>query len=285
MSLPSLKGKICLITGATDGIGLATAHALAQTGATTVIVGRSPQKTAAVLEHIRSQSGNPNVESLLADLSVQAQVRQLAADFMARHDRLHVLVNNAGAYFAERSESVDGIEMTFALNHLGYFLLTNLLLPTLKASAPARIVNVSSGAHFGGNINFDDLQGREKFSGWAAYANSKLANVLFTYELARRLEGTGVTVNALHPGFVATHFGHNNPGMMGFIFKWAQKILALTPEKGAETSIYLATSPEVEGIAGKYFDKKKAVTSSPASYDETTARRLWEVSAQMTGLA
>lgn len=285
MNLPSLKGKICLITGATDGIGLVTARALAQTGATTVIVGRNAQKTAAAVESIRAQSGNPNVESLLADLSVQAQVRQLAADFTARHDRLHVLVNNAGAYFAERSESVDGIEMTFALNHLNYFLLTNLLMPTLKASAPARVVNVSSGAHTGGKINFDDLQGREKFRGWSAYANSKLANVMFTYELARRLEGTGVTANVLHPGFVATRFGQNNPGMMGSIFKWAQKIFALTPEKGAETSIYLATSPEVEGITGKYFDKKKIVASSPASYDEDAARRLWEISAQMTGLA
>jgi NAD(P)-dependent dehydrogenase (short-subunit alcohol dehydrogenase family) len=178
---------------------------------------------------------------------------------------------------------VDGLEMTFALNHLSYFLLTNMLLDILKASAPARIVNVSSGANFGGRIQFDDLQLKKGYSGFRAYSQSKLMNVLFTYELARRLEGSDVTANALHPGFVATNFGRSNGGLFNWIFRLVM-VGALTPEKGAETSIYLASSPEVEGISGKYFDNKKAVHSASASYDQDTARRLWEISLALTGL-
>ena len=231
----TMQGKICLITGGTNGIGKSTAQELARMGATVVIVGRNAQKTAQVVEEIRAASGNKNVDSLLADLSSQQEVRRLADEFKSKYAQLHVLLNNAGAVFMQRQLSVDGIEMTFALNHLAYFLLTNLLLDTLKASAPARIINVSSDAHARGKIEFDNLQGERSYSS-GAYGNSKLANILFTMELARRLEGTGVTVNALHPGFVATGFGKNNPGFLMKIIRAAVPLIARSPEKGAETS-------------------------------------------------
>jgi retinol dehydrogenase 12 len=283
-----MQGKVCMVTGATAGIGEVTARELARMGATVVGVGRNPEKCRAAAEEIKASTGNPRVEYLVADLSSQAQVRRLADEFKRKYSRLDVLVNNAGAFIATRRESADGIEMTMALNHLNYFLLTNLLLDVLKASAPSRIVNVSSGAHTGGRINFDDIEMRNRYSGWAMYAQSKLANVLFTYELARRLAraGTaGVTVNALHPGFVATQFGHNNGGLMNLGMKLFQKLGAITPQRGAQTSLYLATSPEVEGVTGKYFDNKRAVSSSQASYDEAAARRLWDWSEQKTALA
>jgi NAD(P)-dependent dehydrogenase (short-subunit alcohol dehydrogenase family) len=230
------------------------------------------------------ETGNANVALLLADLSSQAQVRRLVGEFQSRFSRLDVLVNNAGAIFTRRNLSTDGIEMTLALNHLGYFLLTNLLLDTLKASAPARIINVSSDAHQSGRINFANLQGQQRYGGWRAYCQSKLANLLFTYELARRLDGTGVSANAMHPGFVATRFGRNNRGMFALLIRTAQ-LTALSPEQGAETLIYLATSPEVEGITGTYFVKKRPVKSSSISYDQTAAQRLWQLSTNLTGLA
>src|SRR5687768_6952035 len=205
-----MNGKICLVTGGTNGIGKSTALELARMGATVVIVGRDAQKTSQVVEEIRAASGNKNVDSLLADLSSQQEVRRLANEFKSKYSHLHVLLNNAGGFFMRRQLSVDGIEMTFALNHLAYFLLTNLLLDTMKASSPARIINVSSDAHAGGKIAFDNLEGEREYSA-STYGNSKLANILFTVELSRRLEGTGVTVNALHPGFVSTGFGKNNP--------------------------------------------------------------------------
>lgn len=282
-----LSGQVCVVTGATSGIGKITAQALAGLGGRVIIVGRNPAKTEATVNQIKQQTGSATVESLLADLSSQAEIRRLAEQFKNRYQRLDVLVNNAGGMFISRRESVDGIEMTFALNHLGYFLLTNLMLDVLKASAPARIVNVASRSHEGASINFDDLQSRQHYGGMQAYGQSKLANVLFTYELARRLaaEGTsGVTVNALHPGFVATNFGADNAGWVGRVVKGVINVGAISPERGAQTSIYLATSPEVKDITGKYFVECKPVQSSPASYDEATARRLWEVSAQMTGL-
>lgn len=278
-----MHSKICLVTGATSGLGLVTAQALAQQDATVIVVGRNPERGVATIHRLRQATGNPHVELLLADLSVQAQVRQLAIALQRRFPRLDVLVNNAGAIFMRRSVSADGIEMTLALNHLGYFLLTNLLLNTLKDSAPARIVNVSSEAHQRAQTDFADLQGQRRCSGWRAYCQSKLANLLFTYELARRLEGTGVTVNAMHPGFVATGFGRNNRGVYGILLRVAQ-LTALSPEQGAETIIYLATSPEVEGVTGKYFVHKRPVTSSSASYDQAAARRLWQRSAELTGL-
>jgi NAD(P)-dependent dehydrogenase (short-subunit alcohol dehydrogenase family) len=277
-----MNNKIVMITGATAGIGAVAARELARLGANVVGVGRNPEKCTVFAAHIQNETGNPRVEYLVADLSSQAQVRQLAEVFSTRYTRLDVLVNNAGAYISRRQESVDGIEMTFALNHLNYFLLTDLLLDILKASAPARIVNVSSNAHVGGRINFADIESRRRYISWAAYAQSKLANVLFTYELARRLDGNRVTANALHPGFVASDFGHNNRDLVGWGTRVAQNIVGRSPEHGARTIIYLASSPEVEGVSGKYFVDEKAVPSSPASYDEDTAKRLWELSTGMT---
>lgn len=284
--MAQMDGKVVLVTGATNGIGKVTALELAKMGAAVVVAGRNSARTQAVVGEIRAASGNPNVEGLVADLSVMAQVRQLADEFKAQHDRLDVLVNNAGAVFSQRGETDDGYEMTFALNHLNYFLLTNLLLDVLKASAPARIINVSSDAHrMTRGLNFDDLNRKKKYPmmGMAAYGDSKLANVLFTYELARRLQGTGVTANAVHPGAVATGFAHNTPGLLDRVMRVMHRF-SLTPEEGARTMIYLASSPEVEGINGKYFEKMKAVQSSKASHDEEAARRLWEISEQMTGL-
>ena len=278
-----VRGKVCMVTGATSGIGLVTAQALARQGATVIVVGRNRERGVATVKRIQQETGNAAVDWMVADLSVQAQVRQLVREFRERFARLDVLVNNAGALFARRSLSLDGIEMTFALNHLAYFLLTNLLLDTLKASAPARIVNVASAAHRGAQIDVADVQGERRYSGWRAYAQSKLANLLFTYELARRLEGTGVTANALHPGFVATNFGRSNRGLVSLIIRVSQ-LAAISPEQGAQTIIYLATAPEVEGISGKYFVKQRVVPSSEASYDRDAAQRLWQVSATMTGL-
>ena len=276
--------KTALVTGATSGIGKATAEALARQGMTVVLVARDAEKGRAVLEEIRSKSGNPTLDVLLADLSSQAAIRRLAEEFQRKYSKLHVLVNNAGGVFSARKLTVDGLEYTFAFNHLAYFLLTNLLLDTLRASAPARIVNVSSGAQGMGKINFADLQGEQRYSVQAAYSQSKLANVLFTYALARRLEGTGVTANVLHPGVVRTNFGRvETPLLWRVLFPLIDPFM-LTPEKGAETAVYLATSPEVEGVSGKYFAKQKAVRSHSISYDQAVQERLWEVSAQLTHL-
>ena len=278
-----MQGKICMVTGAASGIGAVTAWALAQQGAAVILVDRNSDEGVITANRIKQQTGNPAVEFMLADLSAQKEIRQLVQQFRSRYQRLDVLVNNAGAIFPRRQETVDGIEMTFALNHLGYFLLANLLLETIKASAPARIINVSSRSHARAQINFDDLQGRSSYQGLQAYAQSKLAIVLFTYELARRLEGTGVTVNALHPGVVATNFGMSNGGVVGLLMRLF-RLAFLSPKQGAQTSIYLATSPEVESVTGKYFVKCKAIPSSPASYDVVTANRLWQVSEACTKL-
>ena len=280
-----MNGKICLVTGATNGIGKATAQALAQMGASVVIVGRNGAKTAQLVEEIRTTSGNQNVDSLLADLSSQEDVRRLADEFKSKYPHLHVLLNNAGGTFTTRQLTVDGIEMTFALNHLAYFLLTNLLLDTIKASAPARIINVSSDAHSGGKIDFDNLQGERTYSSFGPYGNSKLANILFTNELARRLEGTGVTVNALHPGLTRTGFGKNNPGFFMKIMQVIIPLVARSPEKGAETSIYLASSPEVQSVTGKYFVDCKVTQPAPQATDGAIAKKLWDVSAELVHLA
>lgn len=275
----SMGERVCMVTGATSGIGLATARGIAQHGATVVIVGRSLERSRAAAEQVKKQSGNPRVDFLVADLSRHSEIRRLAAQFQERHARLHVLVNNAGGMFLNGQVSQDGIEMTFALNHLGYYLLTRLLCDRLKASAPARIVNVASVAHLGARIDFPNLH----FAGWKGYKRSKLANILFTYELARRLEGTAVTVNALSPGLVASNFGLNNRGFFPLI-KPLVDCLAVSVERGAETSIYLACSRDVEGITAKYFAGCRPKRSSGESYDRNAAARLWEISARMTGL-
>ena len=279
----TMNGKICLVTGGTSGIGKATARELARMGATVVIVGRDAEKTSQVVEEIRTASGNKKVDSLLADLSGQQDVRRLAREFKSKYAHLHVLLNNADAFFMQRQLSVDGIEMTFAFNHLAYFLLTNLLIDTLKGSAPARIINVSSDAHTSGKIEFDNLQGERKY-GPRTYDNSKLANILFSMELARRLKGTGVTVNALHPGFVATGFAKNNGKFIAALISLITPIVAQSPEKGAETSIYLASSPSVEGLSGEYFYNSHVVLAAPQANDMAVARRLWAVSAEMVDL-
>ncbi len=284
MATNDMQGKTVLVTGATNGIGQVAALELAKMGAQVAIVGRNKNKTEEIAKSMQQASGS-TVTPIIADLSLLTGVRSAASDFKNQFKRLDVLVNNAGAIFGNRQETREGYEMTFALNHLNYFLLTNLLLDTLKASAPSRIVNVSSDAHTGAKVNFDDIQVKQGYGmgGMKAYGQSKLMNILFTYELARRLEGSGVTVNALHPGVVATGFGHNNGGVMDFVMKVMHRF-ALTPEQGADTIIYLASSPEVEGVTGKYFDKRKAVKSNDVSYDTAVAKRLWEVSEQITGV-
>jgi retinol dehydrogenase-14 len=275
--------KVCLITGATSGIGKATAMGLANMGASVVMVGRDRGRGEAAMAEIKEMSGNASVDLMLADVSSQEEIRRLADEFKEAYPRLDVLINNAGVFRSKRITTADGIEMTFAVNHLAYFLLTNLLLDVLKASAPSRIVNVSSGDHSNATIDFDDLQGEKGYKGAKAYSQSKLATVLFTYELARRLEGTGITANCLHPGVVGTNLGSGVSGVFGFMVR-ALTPLMLSPEKGAETSIYLASSPEVESLSGRYFVKKAEARSSDVSYDERLARRLWEVSAELTNL-
>ncbi len=281
----STEGKICLITGATAGIGFVTARELAAKGMAVTIVGRDAAKTQATAEQIKRETGNAQGDYLVADLSSQAEVRKLANDFTQRHSRLDVLLNNAGAMFTTQQQSADGIEMTFALNHLAPFLLTHLLLDTLKGSAPARIIVVGSDAHNGARNSFDDPQQKRRgYSGLRAYGESKLANIMFTYELARRLAGTGVTANTLHPGFVASNFGKNNGGLVGFGMILMRPIM-ISSDRGAQTSIYLASSPEVEGVTGQYFVKSKPARSSAASYDEAAQRHLWELSEELTGLS
>ena len=279
-----MAGKVCLVTGATSGIGKVTATALAAQGAEVIIAGRNQQKAEEAVSRITSETANEAVRYLLADFSDLQQVRGLAWEVKERYLRLDVLVNNAGSFFNTRREAPYGVEMTLLVNHLAPFLLTNLLLDTLQGSAPARIVNVSSDAHRYGTMDFDDLRFQRGYFGMRAYARSKLANVLFTYELSRRLDDSRVAVNALHPGHVATDMWRTNFSFIGPALKWVMGFFALTPEQGADNTVYLASSPDVEGITGKYFVKRDAVRSSPLSYGEGVARRLWEVSENLTGL-
>ena len=269
-----MKDKIILVTGSTDGIGKETARQLAQLGATVIVHGRSADRCEAARDDIRQATGNPNVDFVTADLSSQRQVRQMAIDVIARYDRLHVLINNAGVILLQRQLSEDGIEMSFAVNHLAPFLLTHLLLDRLKQSAPARIVNVSSTVHYDAPLQFDNLQGEQKYNGVEAYKIAKLGNVLFTYELVDRLKGTGVTVNCLHPGVVATK-------LLDAGWGWSS---GLTSAQGAVLSVYLATSPEVDGVTGKYFESTSAGGASPKASDVKLRRQLWDISTQLVGL-
>jgi NAD(P)-dependent dehydrogenase (short-subunit alcohol dehydrogenase family) len=279
-----MSKKICLITGATAGIGKETARQLAAKGIHVVITARSKEKAAATVQEIKTQYPNASLDYLLCDLSSQQSVRKLAQEFIDTYDRLDILINNAGVFYSELQLTEDGVEMQFAVNHLAHFLLTHLLLDILKQSAPSRIVNVSSDSHYGGNIHFDDLNLSKKYRGRTAYPQSKLANVLFTYELDRMLEDTGVTVNALHPGTVDTAIGNTNSSPIINLGWKVIRMFAIPIEKGAETSVYLATSDEVKDISGKYFEKCKAKKSSRASYDKEAALKLWNVSKQLTGL-
>jgi retinol dehydrogenase-12 len=276
-----MQGKVCLVTGATAGIGKVAATALAAQGAEVVITGRNPQKTRDCAEQIQSETRNEGVQYLLADFTDLQQVANLAAAFKERHTHLDVLLNNAGTYFNTRKKTPYGVEMTFLVNHLAPFLLTNRLLEIIRRSAPARIVNVASDAHRFATLNFDDLGFERGYFGFLAYARSKLANVLFTYELARRLEGSGVTANAVHPGHVATDIWKANFSVFGPLIRFINRLIALTPQQGADTLIYLASSPEVAQETGKYYIKRKAVSSSALSRDKQAARRLWEVSEKL----
>jgi len=275
-----LKGKICLVTGGNTGLGKSTATALARLGGHVIILSRDRARGEAAQAEIKSQTGNAQVDLLLGDLGSQKSTRSAAAEFKTRYKQLHVLVNNAGVNVGNRVLTEDGIESTFAINHLGPFLFTNLLLDVLKASAPSRIVNVSSGAHSAGAIQFDDLQFEKKYSAFKAYCQSKLANVHFTTELARRLQGTGVTVNAVDPGTVRTSLGSDQ-----WIFRLAVKLpFFVTPDKGARTAIRVATAPELEGVTGKYFSKEKEKSPAKHAQDEAIAKQLWDVSAKLTKL-
>jgi len=272
-----MKEKTVLVTGANSGIGKVTALALARMGSHVVMLCKNKERGEAAHKEIIQVSGNSNVDLMICDLSDMDSVHAFANDFLLRYNRLDVLVNNAGGYFDRRIMTPDGYEYTFAANHLGHFLLTNRLIDLIRHSAPARIINVSSNAHQTGHIRFNDLMGEKRYIGWMAYSQAKLANILFTYELDRRLTGTRVTANAVHPGFVNTNFANNTYSFIRPLVRLAQ-CFARSPEKGAETSIYLASSPEVEGISGKYFFNKKERRSNRESYDKEIARRLWDVS-------
>ncbi|MCI0664660.1 MAG: SDR family oxidoreductase [Acidobacteria bacterium] len=273
--------KICLITGANSGIGNATATALAAMGETVIMICRDRSKGEAARAEICRKTENERVNLLIADLARQHEIKRVAAEVRAEYPYLHVLINNAGAWNSDRLVTADGFETTWAVNHLAYYLLTMELLDLLKASAPARIVNLSSDWHKLGHINFDDLQFEHGYGGSKAYGQSKLANVIFTYELARKLKGTGITVNCLHPGGVNTNFFNDLKGLTGIVTRLNRPLMR-SPEKGAETVIWLATSPEVEGVTGKYFYDCHEIKSSRESYDPEVARKLWEISEQMT---
>ena len=279
----TMRDKVCLITGATSGIGKATAFELARAGAHLVLVARNPAKGDATRTAIIAQTGNTRVDVLLCDLAEQAQVRRLASEVIRAYPRLHVLINDAGVTLTKRSLTPDAIEQVLAVNHLAPFLLTHLLLDLLKASAPARVVVVGSEAQAAGHIHLDDLSLERHYKEMVAYNQSKLANLLFTYELARRLDGSSVTVNCVHPGAVRTNFGHDSGGAMGLIVRVARPF-ELSPERGAETVVYLAASPDVEGQSGLYWAHKQPKRSSAESYDADVRLRLWDESARLTGL-
>lgn len=281
-----MHGKRVLITGASSGIGLVAARRLAERGAEVVLVCRDEQRGEAALREVTAQASPGAAPSLLlADLSSQAAVRALAAEVRDRFAHLDVLLNNAGAVFARREASADGIEMTFATNHLAPFLLTLLLMDLLRAAPSGRVVTVASRVH-AGRLDLDDLQGERSYSAMQAYGQSKLENILFTYELARRLSGTNVTANCLAPGLVASNFGRNAGGLLGLLSRLlALTLLAVTPEEGAKTSVHLASSPEVKDMSGRYFYRCQEARSKPVSYDQAVAARLWEISADLTGVS
>lgn len=280
----SIEGKRVLVTGATDGIGLQAACDLARLGASLHLVGRNPDKLSIAATKVAEASGGRPPATYLADLSSQAAIRALAREVVANAPTLDVLLNNAGGMFSKRQVSVDGIEMTFAFNHLGYFLLTHLLLDALHAAPRARVVNVASDAHKGIALDFDDLQGERRYSGWSAYKRSKLANILFTRELAQRVDPRQVTVNCLHPGFVASSFGSGTSGAFGWALRAAKNLFAIDVVKGAETSVYLCAAPEVEDVSGQYFVKRQAVPPSAQAQDAAAQKQLWAVSERLTGI-
>jgi retinol dehydrogenase-14 len=279
-----MAGKVVLITGGTGGIGKATAIGLARMGARVGITGRDLARAEQAVADIRSASGNPAVDAFAADMTSQAEVRRLAAAVLSAYPRLDVLINNVGGFWAHRHPTPDGLERTFALNHLAPFLLTNLLLDRLKASAPARVVTVSSGAQSMGRIDFDDLQGVRNYSGQRAYNQSKLANVMFTIELARRLDGTGIMANAVRPGVVRTNFGAEDQAWFFAIISRAVRPLLKTPAQGAQTPIYLASSPALDGVTGQFFANRKPKTANRLASNTEITARLWKISAHLVGI-
>lgn len=281
-----MAGKTVLVTGGTRGIGRATAAGLVALGARVGITGRDQDQVKAAAAELSTERGGQNqpVDAFAADLSSLAQVRALAEQVLDTYPRLDVLVNNAGTFYNSRHVTADGFERTFAVNHLAPFLLTSLLLERIKASAPARIVTVSSNGHAMGKFAFDDLQAEKRYSGRLAYAQSKLANIAFTYELARRLDGTGVTATVLHPGLVKTRLGTEDPSALLNFAIFLASPTAKTPEQGAATSVYLASAPQADGITGQYFVNCKPKSSSKASYDTAGAARLWRISTDLVGL-
>ena len=287
MQVSDISGRTVIVTGGNSGIGFETAATLAGAGARVIITARDAQRGQAAVDNIKARGGPGSVELSVFDLGSLNSVREGASNLLRRADRIDVLVNNAGLMLTERSETEDGFETTFGVNHLGPFLLTMMLLDRIQESAPARIVNVSSTAHQSARsgLNFDDLQSTKSYAGMAVYGRSKLANIYFTTELARRLSGTGVTVNSLHPGTIRSGFGGD--GDAGGFFGWGIKVarpFMAGPVKGAETSVYLASSPEVEGVTGQFFTKCRPKTPSKAARDDAAAARLWAVSEQMVGL-
>ena len=277
-----MPSKTIVVTGGTSGIGEVAAIRLAEQGGRIVLVARDKARADATLAKLKRANPSAAHTVHFADLSSIAEMTRVAREIAAAEPAIDVLINNAGAVFTTRQESVDGLEMTFAVNHMAYFVVANVLLPNLKAGA--RIVSTASMAHSSGKIDFDDLQMRKSYSTFRAYGTSKLMNILFTRELARRLEGSGVTANCLHPGGVATRFGSNNSGVLAVIFKIAISIAGISPEKGADTIIYLASSPEVAAISGKYFYKRKIIQPTAAAQSDSDAKRLWDVSAKIAGL-
>jgi NAD(P)-dependent dehydrogenase (short-subunit alcohol dehydrogenase family) len=279
-----MRGKVCVITGATSGIGLVAAERLAAMGARLVLVGRDQARGEAAIARIKRRTPGAEIRIHYADLSRLVEMNHLASEIAAIEPRIDILVNNAGAMFAARSVTEDGLERTFAVNHMAYFVVTNRLKERLVAAAPARIVNTASDAHRGNTLDFDDLQSTRRYRCLTAYGRSKLANILFTREFARRLAGTGVTANCLHPGFVATRIADNNGGVFRLGVSIAKGLFALSPEKGAETMVHLASSPEVAGVSGGYFAKSRPATPTAAAQDDAAARRLWEESARIAKL-
>lgn len=278
-----MKGKTVVITGATSGIGEVAADRLAEQAARIVFIARNPARGAETLKHLKAIAPDAEHAAYYADLSRLSEMKRVAGEIAAAEPKIDVLVNNAGAMFATRQVTEDGLEMTFATNHMSYFVVTNLLLGNLKAAGSARVVSTASDAHKAGKLDFSDLQSQNRYSGIGVYGTSKLLNVLFTRELARRLQGTGVTANCLHPGFVATRFGDNNKGLLSSVFGFA-KNFALSPEQGAQTIVYLASSLDVEGVTGRYFYKSKPAAPSKAAQNDADAARLWDISAKIAEL-
>jgi NAD(P)-dependent dehydrogenase (short-subunit alcohol dehydrogenase family) len=279
-----MQGKVVVITGGTSGIGEVAAQKLASMGARMVIVARNRKRGEAAIERLRRVGARARHTVHYADLSVLADMNRVGQEIAAAEPRIDVLINNAGAIFQSREVTADGLERTFATNHVSYFVLTHLLRDRLIAAAPARVVNTSSDAHRSGRMNFDDLQAARSYSGFAVYGRSKLCNILFTRELARRLMGTGVTANSLHPGFVATRFANDAGGPLAVFFRIAKKAFAISPEKGADTMVYLASSGEVANVTGEYFYKRRPKTPTQEARDDAAAKRLWNETARLAGI-